>query len=200
MLSAFFSLKCAALAPFIGARWKHSNTQLKRLFKNNPARKRIEARQGIDHSPLPLDPPKYDAIFQPNFLPNGWCAPAPAELVPTYPFAVGRTKNKPNDAVGFLPVYTKYRWVQYQVPGTGIIFWLQTLTCTPLVSAKMERKLSLESSESLEIGRLSWQSWDQFWTFQYPRMKEMTLFESKLEVLLRLTETEWGMLRNGLVD
>jgi len=123
MLSAFFSLKCAALAPFIGARWKHSNTQLKRLFKNNPARKRIEARQGIDHSPLPLDPPKYDAIFQPNFLPNGWCAPAPAELVPTYPFAVGRTKNKPNDAVGFLPVYTKYR-----KDGTKVITRIKRIT------------------------------------------------------------------------
>jgi hypothetical protein len=49
----------------------------------------------------------------PHFLPNGWSAPPPpaAETIPTYPFRVARTRNKPNDAVGFLPVYTKHRYV-----------------------------------------------------------------------------------------
>jgi hypothetical protein len=108
MLSALFGPKIIALGPIIGARWKHSNTQVKRLFKN-PARKRVEARMGIDHSPAPLEPTKYAPVFQPNFLPNGWSAPAPSDLVPEYPFAVTRTKNKPKDAIGFLPVYSKFR-------------------------------------------------------------------------------------------
>lgn len=64
---------------------------------------------GIDHSPYPLDPPKFEAVFDPKFLPNGWCAPAPVEVVPQYPFGVTRTKNKPNGAIGFLPVYSKFR-------------------------------------------------------------------------------------------
>jgi hypothetical protein len=91
-------------------RFKHSARQVKRLFKNHPARKRIEARQGITREPEPLSDPKFEAIHEPTFLRNGWSAPPPAEIqVPQYPFKVARTKNKPNDAIGFLPVYSEFR-------------------------------------------------------------------------------------------
>eukprot|EP00429_Kryptoperidinium_foliaceum_P004934 CAMPEP_0176018834 /NCGR_PEP_ID=MMETSP0120_2-20121206/9080_1 /TAXON_ID=160619 /ORGANISM="Kryptoperidinium foliaceum, Strain CCMP 1326" /LENGTH=112 /DNA_ID=CAMNT_0017351893 /DNA_START=331 /DNA_END=669 /DNA_ORIENTATION=+ len=43
-------------------------------------------------------------------LSNGWSAPpGPDVTIPSYPFRVSRTKNKPNDAVGFLPVYSEFR-------------------------------------------------------------------------------------------
>jgi hypothetical protein len=91
-------------------RWKHSSTQLKRIFLQHPARARMEERLGVDRTPLPLSPPKFDAVFQFEMLPNGWSAPpGPGVQVPTYPFKIARTKNKPNDAAGFLPVYTKMR-------------------------------------------------------------------------------------------
>jgi hypothetical protein len=91
-------------------RWKHSATQVKRLFKRNPARIRVEARMGVNREPAPLDPPKYEAILEPKFLTNGWSAPPAADVqVPEYPFKVARTKNKPNEAVGFLPVYSEFR-------------------------------------------------------------------------------------------
>lgn len=91
-------------------RWKHSSTQIKRLFKRNPARIRVEARMGVNREPEPLDPPKYEAILEPRFLTNGWSAPPAADVqVPEYPFKVARTKNKPNEAVGFLPVYSEFR-------------------------------------------------------------------------------------------
>jgi hypothetical protein len=70
----------------------------------------MEERLGVDRTPLPLSPPKFDAVFQFEMLPNGWSAPpGPGVQVPTYPFKIARTKNKPNDAAGFLPVYTKMR-------------------------------------------------------------------------------------------
>ena len=90
-------------------RWKHSLTQIKRM-KNHPARLRVEKRMGIDRTPDPLPPPQYKAIFEPEMLPNGWSAPpGPDVEIPDYPFQVSRTKNKPNGAIGFLPVYSKYR-------------------------------------------------------------------------------------------
>jgi hypothetical protein len=127
-------------------RYQHSSTQIKRLFRQHPARLRVEARMGIVRSrrrqpsnesharlesetmdtdatpikslyqPLP-DALQFAPIWTPVFLPNGWSAPPPPEsdiaaLVATsYPFQVRRTKNKPKDAVGFLPVYTKHRYV-----------------------------------------------------------------------------------------
>ena len=46
-----------------------------------------------------------------EYWPNTWTEPPPER--PEYPFAVQRTKNKPNDAIGFLPVYNKYRCVRF---------------------------------------------------------------------------------------
>lgn len=122
----------------ITVRYKHSSRQIKRLFKNNPARLRVEARMGIvrndnQKKQAPLlnseeegenqsssslsSERKYPPILKPHFLPNGWC-PLPnsdgdgnAISIPSYPFTVSRTKNKPNDAVGFLPVYSEFRYV-----------------------------------------------------------------------------------------
>lgn len=93
-----------------GLRSKHSSTQVKRLFKRNPARRRVEARLG-KHVETEAPPTlQFQPIFEPKILPNGWCAPPGADVViPEYPFQVSRTKNKPNDAVGFLPVYSEYR-------------------------------------------------------------------------------------------
>ena len=91
-------------------RWKHSQTQIKRIFLQHPARQRVEERLGVDRTPAPLDPPKFGAVFHPVMLPNGWSAPpGPDVQLPEYPFKIIRTKNKPNDAAGFLPVYTKFR-------------------------------------------------------------------------------------------
>lgn len=93
-------------------REKHSSTQIKRLFKQNPARLRVHGRLGV----LPTDvKPPPEPTFTPvvekvEIFPNGWTPPPPANLtLPNYPFAVQRTKNKPYDAVGFLPVYSKMR-------------------------------------------------------------------------------------------
>ena len=91
-------------------RWKHSERQIKRLFRKHPAVRRVENRLGIDRTPHPMPPPKFDAVYEPRFLPNGWSAPpGPDVSVPEYPFSVARTKNKPNDAAGFLPVYSTFR-------------------------------------------------------------------------------------------
>jgi len=98
----------------------HSERQVKRLFKNHPARQRAEQRKGVDRTPPPLDPPTFPPIANPQFLPNGWSPlPDPAALgldeLPKYPFHVARTGNKPNGAVGFLPVYSDFRLNGYKV-------------------------------------------------------------------------------------
>jgi len=96
-------------------RSKHSATQVKRLFKNNPARLRILKKQEGDLPPAPTTDTStpdrvYPQIFQPTFLSNGWSAPPPPEVqVPDYPFRIIRTGGKPNNAVGFLPVYRDVR-------------------------------------------------------------------------------------------
>lgn len=83
---------------------------MKRLFRNHPAQIRVERRQGIDRTPEPMTPPQFEAVFEPQFLPNGWSAPPGPEVdIPEYPFQVKRTKNKPQDAAGFLPVYSEFR-------------------------------------------------------------------------------------------
>jgi hypothetical protein len=97
----------------ISIRYKHSQRQLNRLFKRNPARRRVEARMGINREGTPAPDPKYPpVILEPQILPNGWCPPPGTDVaIPVYPFQVARTKNKPNDAVGFLPVYSEFRYV-----------------------------------------------------------------------------------------
>mmetsp|Transcript_47643 Transcript_47643/g.134232 ORF Transcript_47643/g.134232 Transcript_47643/m.134232 type:complete len:192 (+) Transcript_47643:118-693(+) len=91
-------------------RSKHSSTQIKRLFKRNPAKFRVAKREGWIPEPKPVPPPTYSAIFEPTILPNGWSAPPGPEIeVPSYPFQVRRTRNKPSDALGFLPVYSEFR-------------------------------------------------------------------------------------------
>ena len=92
-------------------RAKHSQTQIKRLFKQHPARKRVHERLGMIPAVTPPPTPTFAPIVEaPEFLSNGWCPLPPADLeMPEYPFSVSRTQNKPKDAVGFLPVYTKMR-------------------------------------------------------------------------------------------
>lgn len=91
-------------------RAKHSSTQVKRLFKNNPARARVESRKGIERIPEPLGPPKFPPLVDNvKILYNGWSMPVQGVDMPEYPFQIRRTRNKPGDAVGFLPVYSKFR-------------------------------------------------------------------------------------------
>jgi len=99
-------------ANFQQIRCKHSQRQIKRLFRKHPAILRVEARQGIDRTPDAPPPPKFEAVFEPKILHNGWSAPPPSDWQrPEYPFTVTRTKNKPNNAAGFLPVYSTFRYV-----------------------------------------------------------------------------------------
>jgi hypothetical protein len=102
-------------------RSKHSSTQIKRLFKKNPARRRILQKglllnnnnssegeaAGQNQNIIPQSQIQ-PIILEPNILSNGWNPQANVEI-PHYPFQVARTKNKPNDSVGFLPVYSEFR-------------------------------------------------------------------------------------------
>jgi hypothetical protein len=93
-------------------RSKHSATQVKRLFKNNPARLRILKKAAVDKPKEPVVIPKrtYLKVFEPKFLTTGWSAPPPPEFKrPAYPFHVKRTGEKPFGAAGFLPVYRDVR-------------------------------------------------------------------------------------------
>ena len=87
-------------------RTKHSERQVRRLFKDNPARLRVEARRGVDRTPPPLDPPTFPPVVDNvKILESGWSAPPSEDVeIPEYPFRIRRTQNKPNEAVGFLPV------------------------------------------------------------------------------------------------
>jgi hypothetical protein len=81
-------------------------------MQNHPAVRRIEKRLGIEHKYEPLPELHFPKVFDPVMLPNGWSSPpGPDFKMPDYPFKITRTKNKPNDAVGFLPVYRKIRYV-----------------------------------------------------------------------------------------
>lgn len=91
-------------------RSKHSATQVKRLFKNNPARLRILKKAGWTPKPVQIPDRAYPPVFKPTFLSNGWSAPPPPEVeVPEYPFRVTRTGRKPFGTAGFLPVYRDIR-------------------------------------------------------------------------------------------
>ena len=164
------SLSSSSSISIIQRRQKHSQTQIKRLFKEHPARLRVEKRlwnidraqprvilptDSIDTSsppttnissldtniafehqllaevpttpasPLDNSPSSDEPVAQlqlsllyppiytiPTILPNGWFPPMDPQLRPKYPFSIRRTKNKPKDAIGFLPIYTKYRYVR----------------------------------------------------------------------------------------
>jgi len=99
----------AATSSRISVRSKHSNSQIKRLFKYNNAKIRISKKKGFKPRFEDLPERQFRKVHNFKYLPNTWTEP-PAER-PDYPFAVARTKNKPCDAVGFLPVYTKFRCV-----------------------------------------------------------------------------------------
>lgn len=92
-------------------RWKHSERQIKRLFRKHPAILRVNQRLGNNTDMYePVQPLKFAPIWEPTFLQNGWSAPPSADTeIPDYPFAVRRTSEKPNDATGFLPVYSNVR-------------------------------------------------------------------------------------------
>jgi len=92
-------------------RHKHSKTAIRRIFKRGPtAEARYNEKYGITPKQRPIPQRKYPQVFEPGFLHNGWSAP-PGEgfVIPNYPFKLERTKNKPNDTPGFLPVYSDVR-------------------------------------------------------------------------------------------
>jgi hypothetical protein len=86
---------------------------------NHPARLRVLAKlnrirgsPAVTSSPSAPPPvPVYPKVFEPEVLTNGWSAPPEnqQEIVGRYPFRIERTKNKPRNAVGFLPVYSCFR-------------------------------------------------------------------------------------------
>ena len=101
----------------VAIRGKHSKTQIKRIFKNNPAFLRVASRNNALPKKLVSQPPPvtYEAFFNPTILPNGWSATPSADDEEVLkkrselPFGIKRTGNKPNNAVGFLPVYSSVR-------------------------------------------------------------------------------------------
>ena len=96
-------------------RSKHSSRQIKRLFKQNPAKRRIALKQQKDNpqeSGIIPESMIEPSILNPKILSNGWNVPVEdndPKTLENYPFQVSRTKNKPNNAVGFLPVYSEHR-------------------------------------------------------------------------------------------
>lgn len=111
----FFAIKSSSNNSI---RYNHSSTQVKRLFKNNPARLRLLKKQEGNNTTTTAEKEKasvipnrvYPQIFKPTFLSNGWSAPPPSDMqIPEYPFHIVRTAGKPNNAIGFLPVYRDVR-------------------------------------------------------------------------------------------
>ena len=99
-------------------RSKHSNRQVKRLFKQHPAFHRVSIRNETQPKKDVTPPPEItlEPIYQPSIvLPNGWSNPPVDEDIvrkrDEIPFGIRRTGNKPNGAVGFLPVYSNVRYV-----------------------------------------------------------------------------------------
>lgn len=101
----------------ITTRSKHSSRQIKRLFVNNPAKRRIDQKsrlkngESVVKKKIPIG--TIQPVSEPIFLPDGWNKPLlnldGSVNAPNLPFHVARTKNKPNDALGFLPVYSEHR-------------------------------------------------------------------------------------------
>lgn len=105
---------------FIPLRSKHSNRQVKRLFKQNPAFQRVSARNNTRPKSIVTPPPPItiDPIYTPSVvLPNGWSKPPSEGEVEVIrrrkeiPFGIKRTGGKPNGSIGFLPVYSNFRYV-----------------------------------------------------------------------------------------
>jgi hypothetical protein len=93
-------------------RWVHSARQVKRIFYKNPTLDRMHERMGIEPAPpFPLPQRQFPSLFEVNLLPNGWSAPPIGKEIPEYPFRIARTNDKPNNGIGFLPVYSKFRYV-----------------------------------------------------------------------------------------
>lgn len=119
-------------------REKHSKRQIKRLFKNNIALKRILNRQErekqgnnnnimdtattasstfAENEPPVNEQPLFPPIYKPDNIlgVSGWSPPPEEDSSsstferPNYPFSLERTKGKPNNAAGFLPIYTEYK-------------------------------------------------------------------------------------------
>ena len=100
------------------SRSKHSSTQIKRLFKQNPAKRRIalkEQRGSTDEGVIPESTISPLATAAPKFLTNGWSAPvgggdgeaaaAAATTTTTideYPFQIARTKKQTQQCIGIL--------------------------------------------------------------------------------------------------
>ena len=108
---------CSIDALKVSVRFKHSNTQVKRLFNKNGARMRLMGRKSAVQ--LNYEPTLNSMLVEKvSVLPNGWVPPPPEEVlesVAAYPFQVSRTGNKPNGAVGFLPgmsfrVFNIFNW------------------------------------------------------------------------------------------
>ena len=106
-----------AHAQAVFTRSKHSKTQIKRIFKNNPAFLRVASRNNTLPKSIVSEPPTptYEAFFSATVLPNGWVS-VPSEddkevlrKRSELPFGIKRTGDKPNNAVGFLPVYSSVR-------------------------------------------------------------------------------------------
>eukprot|EP00979_Chaetoceros_neogracilis_P000530 scaffold120_cov279-Chaetoceros_neogracile.AAC.2 len=103
------------LSNLTSIRSKHSKTQIKRIFRQNPAFLRIASRKNTLPKALTSQPEALTlkTFFTPTILPNGWSAPPTEEDFlkqrDELPFAIKRTGNKPHNAIGFLPVYSSVR-------------------------------------------------------------------------------------------
>ena len=106
-----FNESCKVIS--LNTRFKHSKTQVKRLFKKNPANIRVSTRENSLPKYSQPEASQFQEFFSPTVLPNGWSAPPtdPETLAKrdALPFTINRTGNKPNGAVGFLPVYSRVR-------------------------------------------------------------------------------------------
>lgn len=121
MLSSLIQSNSSKLSHISGTavsvftRSKHSKTQIKRIFKQHPAFIRVAKRDNFLPKAITSESPAltHQPFFEANILPNGWSAPPQDEDIlkkrEELPFSVKRTGNKPNNTVGFLPVYSQTR-------------------------------------------------------------------------------------------
>lgn len=139
-------------------RSKHSKTQVNRLFKKHPAFHRVASRN--DTLPKRPEPPpiKYEPLCSVEILPNGWSKPPTDEIVLSkrneIPFGIRRTENKPNNAVGFLPIYssvrlggTKHTTVIKKITGDKDLF-LDELRSVLRISPQDKTAIRMRASDS----------------------------------------------------